>query len=349
MRKIFPTIILSIASIIFCSQNPTTVFASAGELTVSPPSFELTADPGDVVKEYINITNISQAGLIVSVSAENFNSTGDSNETPLKDSSPSNSIKDWIKFENNFVLKQGETKKLPFTINIPQNAQSGSHYGSILFKPNTSDTVLTKTSSLILLRVSGEINESIAVNDFQIDKSNLQTDENLSYSFQVSNDGNVYVQLGGYISVANPAKQEVKKISIPSQNVISGTKCTFRNDFPLNGPSGEYTFTLHLNYGESNKTITASSNYNFIQEKDTEKEINKNSTNKTDNSISSKQENKFLNKTDGKVAAIVVTILIFMLALSAVLLVRYLKNKTRSNNTNTSTDQDPNTQDPTCH
>jgi len=107
-------------------------------LTVAPHTFELDVFPGEVRHEKIKIFNQSETAIPFSIQTTDFTAEDDSGEMIFDESVQDISIaaRKWIKIEKpNFILEAGESGEMPFSIEVPENAEPGGHYAIILFQP----------------------------------------------------------------------------------------------------------------------------------------------------------------------------------------------------------------------
>ncbi|MEK7557522.1 MAG: hypothetical protein AAB538_06075, partial [Patescibacteria group bacterium] len=163
MRKIlFYTFILLLAISI-----ATTAYA----LTVSPAKVEITADPGQTIRGEIELFNEQEETKTFYASYENFESRGDSGAPYFIGAK--NGLATWIQTDSNFTLAPGERLQVPYTIAIPTSAKPGGYFAAIFFGSQPAQgtgggevTIGGKIGVLVLLKVSGEVEESAGLVDF---------------------------------------------------------------------------------------------------------------------------------------------------------------------------------------
>ena len=88
---------------------------SSQSFTISPPIFELSANPGDQINEVISIFNSGVGDLSIAASIENLKPMGEKGQVQVvgdsDDSLPS--LKDWISIkEGSFDLDKESTKNI---------------------------------------------------------------------------------------------------------------------------------------------------------------------------------------------------------------------------------------------
>lgn len=107
-------------------------------LAVSPHTFELRVERGQVLKDKIKILNESEVAIPMVVKVTDFTAEEETGQMIFDESSqdPSFASRLWIKIENpNFILDPNETKEVFFSIEVPENAEPGGHYATVLFEP----------------------------------------------------------------------------------------------------------------------------------------------------------------------------------------------------------------------
>lgn len=262
----------------------TTFIANA--LTISPARVELLGDPGQSINtESLVLINETDNEQTFFTSIEAFDSQGESgtpNFTLSKEGLPS-----WVTVGEKFTLKKGERIKVPYTINIPPNAEAGGHFAAIFFstQPPSADgtqvSVGAKVGMLILLKVTGDVKESGGLQEFSFqEKGAFLTTPPINFYYRFRNDGNDRVKPEGDIVIKNMFGAETARLSANKTegNVLPGSTRRFDiqyGDMTAPEPSasffdhvtfqkkhfafGMYTATLNLKFGNSgNDAATAS-------------------------------------------------------------------------------------------
>src|SRR5690348_4078168 len=164
------------ASLLLAVSTP--IFAqtsiSASKISISPVTFNLTANAGDSLKEVITVRNDAASTQTVTISAENFVAVGEEGQVGLTEDTTSFTLAKWINFgQTKYALKSGEQAQVPFNINVPMNAEPGGHYASVYAQvtpgnpgESSGSAVGQKIGSLVLLRVAGNVKEAASVASF---------------------------------------------------------------------------------------------------------------------------------------------------------------------------------------
>jgi len=238
------------------------VYVQASGISISPVTFELTVNPGDVLVNKIRVRNPTDSTVGVKMEVEDFKPVGELGEvivTPEEEITYS--LKQWVTTQpTEFILAPNEQKFVDFIINVPNNAEPGGKYGSILAStvgvigPGiTGVAVAQKIGALVLLTVSGEISESLTVKEFSVP-------EFLEYGpvpfvIRFENTGTVHVRPLGFITITDWRGKKVDDVIFPQQNVIP--RAIRKISVPWNKKwlFGRYTATLVGNYGTKNLPI----------------------------------------------------------------------------------------------
>jgi hypothetical protein len=107
-------------------------------LSVAPQVFELDIFPGEKIEKKIELRNLSDVPMPILVKVTDFTAKENSGEMEFDESleDPSIASRKWFEIENpNFILEAKEEREVKFSINVPKDAEPGSHYSVMLFEP----------------------------------------------------------------------------------------------------------------------------------------------------------------------------------------------------------------------
>lgn len=239
--------------------------------SLTPPIFELRANPGDKLSEVVSVYNNSSSDINIGVTIENLKPIGESGQIQVIDDDQSlPTLKEWVSFSpKDFTLKAGETRNYQYTIQIPVSAEPGGHFASLLFGTtgNLADgqgggIISQKIGSLLLLTIAGDIKEDVKINNFSTKTKAHYKQEPVDFNLLIENKGNVYVRPRGYLIITNIFGQKVSQTLIEGKNILpSATRkipLQFKTKKNLFGP---YTATLSFVYGTTNKTLNATTGF----------------------------------------------------------------------------------------
>lgn len=254
---------LFLAILFFSVANPASAQQAGRGIGLSPLNYEITANPGDTITNEIKVFNPSQGTIGVKMEIEDFAVEGEEGRVKLEPAETETySIAQWLLIDPlDFVLAPGEQKMVSFTITVPQSAEPGGHYGSILAStrpleggPSSGAGVASRVGALVLLSVTGQVSEGLTVKDFTAPLYSEYGPINFSTRFE--NSGSVHVKPRGFITITNWLGQQTAVLEIPQRNVLPNS--IRKIEVPLNAKrlwAGKYTATLTVSYGSANNQI----------------------------------------------------------------------------------------------
>ncbi len=228
-RKI--SLITSLFFALFILFSANQVFA----LSLSPVRFELQGDPGQSVSGEIILTNETDYPQTFYSSFSNFEAQGESGNPAFV--VPKNDLGTWISTSDIVNLEPHVTKNVPFTIDIPKDAEPGGHFAVIFFGDtpvnNTGGgavSVGSQTGALVLLSVSGDVKQAGGMTAFNL-KNNKHFYNTLpvDFEYKFKNDGGDRIKPDGLITVRNIIfYPKVKLDANPSEgNILPGSTRKF--------------------------------------------------------------------------------------------------------------------------
>lgn len=235
-------------------------------LSISPLTFELTANPGDVLTNIVKIYNPTQNTISVKVEAEDFKTVGETGQvivtSPEEESGYS--LRKWIRVEpETFTLEPDEQKFVNFIIEVPENAEPGGKYGSILASITgvmgegaTGAAIVQRVGVLLLLTVSGQVKEDLQIKEFSA-PSFLEYGP-APFLIRFENTGTVHVRPRGFVSIVNWRGKKVIDIEFSQLNVIPGAIRKIEVKWNEKWLFGKYTATLVGSYGTANIPLNPS-------------------------------------------------------------------------------------------
>lgn len=267
----------------------TGIATSAYALTVSPAKIEITADPGQTVRGEIELFNEQGETKTFYASYENFESRGDSGAPYF--TGAKGGLATWVSTASDVTLASGERIPVPYTISIPTNAKPGGYFAAIFFGSQPAQgtsggevTIGGKIGVLVLLKVSGDVEESAGLVDFGVlngQRFFSALPVTLEYSFNNTGGDRVVprgeikvkntLQLTSATLLANENEGSVLPNSTRRFEVVWGEK---QNDDEKRGffdtaltqitdfHFGWYSAKMQVMWGESAQTASAS--YSFF-------------------------------------------------------------------------------------
>jgi hypothetical protein len=248
---------------------PASAQTNASGLAISPPSFELSANPGDTLTNSIRVDNTQNQSLDVTEDVRNFTALGEEGEVNLSDQDNTYSMAKWVTVTPaKATIAPGQSHVFQYTISVPANAEPGGRFGSVVFrtsaKPLTGQSGVSigqEVGALIFLKIAGNVSEKGSIASFASTHA-INQYKPVDFIVRLKNDGNVHLKPTGTITVTNIFGHKIATIPLESHNVLPGAIRKF--DGQWRGGKfifGKYTATVSVTYGSNNQIITASTTF----------------------------------------------------------------------------------------
>lgn len=248
----------------FYTQKFVTAQVAGQGLEVSPPSQEVTVNPGETKTITAKLRNPSNTSLPITVKVEDFLAKGDEGQVELTANSPY-SVISWTKISpQKFELAPGESQEVTATITVPQDA-AGGRFGSFVFavQPDTPEgtaaSVAQQIASLFLLKVSGPVDEKLTVKSFSAPQ--FSEFGPVPFDVKIANEGNVHAKTYGLINVRDMFGNKVADVVVKGTNVFPQAERNVKAQLDKQFLFGNYTATALLYYGEQNDSLTATTTF----------------------------------------------------------------------------------------
>lgn len=265
---VLPIVLIFSSSVL--SQNNSSQLGQG--LEISPPLIRLDANPGQTVVALIKLRNITDSTLIASPRVNDFVAQGEEGlpKLLLDESADKSSygLKSWVGNINKLTIAPKEQKEVKIVLDVPNDASPGGHYGVVRFSasaPEVEDTGVSLSASigtLVLVKVSGDVQESAKIEQFGISKNDkpgsLFETGPLTVFQRVKNTGNVHFQPTGTVVIKNFRGKEVSKLKINENggSILPDSVRKFEQEFKDSRLFGRYTATMNLTYGDNNKALS---------------------------------------------------------------------------------------------
>ena len=258
---IFFVLIIAIARVSYAQE-------SAG-FSISPPSFEVSANPGDTIKNVVKVTNITTNPIALETLAKDFVAVGNEGAVELLDHNSSFSLASWINFNvETITLQPKQTALIDYQIKVPINAEPGGKFASLIFRtvpPKNTEvtgaTLAQEIGALVLMRVAGDAKEYAKITEFKTDKSVYEYGP-VEFTIIIKNEGSVHVRPKTNVTVTNILGKRVASISLGEKNVLPSAERKFNGLLSKKYMFGKYTATATAVYGTKNTILTDT--YSFI-------------------------------------------------------------------------------------
>jgi hypothetical protein len=231
-------------------------------VAISPLVYEINGEPGEVIENYIKVMNPSHdSSITVVMQFEHISPSGEGGQVvtlPAEDHEVL-SLAKWITAEPaEFTLAPREERAIKFLITIPEGAEPGGHYATILAgtrsasgPEGTGVALVTRVGSLVLLTVPGEAREELSAISFTA--PHYSEYGPIMFGSRFENTGTLHLRPSAMITVTNILGQKVAEIPVEERNVLPGAVRLTESEWDsgiLWG--GYYTATLSGTYGRAN-------------------------------------------------------------------------------------------------
>lgn len=239
-------------------------------ISVTPPLFQLSVEPGGRWASSVKMVNGGTSDIEVYATPVNFMARGEDGSAkfiPVIDG-PSEGLTaaEWIDVSRGpYTVPSERSIDIPFTVSVPEDAVPGGHYAAFLIGTEPADESLegsvvrvsSLVTSLLLMRVEGEVIESGYIREFRTDTGWYKRPE-ARFTLRFQNTGNVHLRPRGLIEIENMWGESRGSIPINTGNqfgnVLPDSSRAFHYRWEGEGSLfelGRYTATVTLSYGEN--------------------------------------------------------------------------------------------------
>jgi len=235
-----------------------------GDFVVGPGKVDLTLSPGETKVVEVMVTNRTGERRIFNITTEDAAGSSDIH-TPivlLGDDHGPYSIKDYLSVPHtSFELDHNQRARIPVTISIPQDAEPGGLYGSVLVdtvaidaKPgDTGGTVpqsaiVARIGTLFFITVPGKIaKEGKLINFATIPETHFLQGGPIKFGLYYENKGPIHLAPYGEIRITNMLGEEVDFVQLEPWFVLPQSQRLREVSWNREFMFGKYTATAKVN------------------------------------------------------------------------------------------------------
>lgn len=183
---------------------------SGAGITLVPASIEERADPGSVISQTLKVTNESDEEKQYYIYKRNIKGVEGGGVPIFADEESERTgfeITEWIQLPTEqLIVPAYETRDIPITINVPENATPGSHFGAIFVSaepPKLREIgagVGYEIASVVSIRINGDILDSARIRSFSTDKL-FYSKKNVLFTAKIENQGNILIRPYGPVTI----------------------------------------------------------------------------------------------------------------------------------------------------
>lgn len=281
-KLLIPLITLFLGAFIFLPFNN---FVSAQGLQVQglgidPFLIEIDMAAGEVQTRSITLTNTTNAPLTFTASINDFVPNGSTGQPQFLDANVESdskfSLSRWITVtrQPEFTIPPQSQTEVAFTINVPVDAEPGTHFGGILFgqplgiKPPSGPAVIQKAGAIILVKL-GESQEKVQVSQFFTQQKVYQSGP-IEFLISLHNFGNVHSKPKGDITIRNFWGRQVAQVPVnpDAQIILPESGRDFSQTWNKKIGFGRYTAESVLYYGSPKLELRSQTSFWIIPMKE---------------------------------------------------------------------------------
>ncbi|MFY9561412.1 MAG: hypothetical protein WAQ52_14360 [Terriglobales bacterium] len=219
------------------------------------------ANPGDRLTATLYFWNGTDAELPVHMEAEDIRPQDEEGHVAGESEEAVNSLKSWVKpvYPDVTVFPKQEIA-LNFTIDVPANADPGTHWGGVVVRTvpvpaGGGAAVQVRLGTIVLLRVSGEAKEKLALESVSV--PGFLESPPILLEVRFRNEGTVHEAPAGEIEVRNMFGWLVATSTLPVRNVLPGDVRKVEASLGDGLWLGRYAVTLRATYGEGGEELAS--------------------------------------------------------------------------------------------
>lgn len=231
-------------------------------VAISPTRLEFTAAPGETLTGSLKFWNGSDVLLPIHLEASDVAQQDEEGHAQVGGESAANSLAAWVMPAlSDLAVAPKEQITLDFSIDVPVNADPGTHWGALLVITAPQEqargaAVQTRTGVILLVRVLGDVTEKLALESFGLPRFVEAPPIALEARFR--NEGTVHEAPEGMIEVRNMFGSLVATGTLPVRNVLPDAVRKVSTTVGSGTWFGRYAVTLRATYGDTGETLLAS-------------------------------------------------------------------------------------------
>lgn len=270
-KKILASVLITTALVFVVSSYA--LAQTVRTLTIIPPSFSVSLDPGKTTEGEMKIVNDSSEEVTFEVDIQDFivvDTTGTPNLLPPNTLNNKYSAAAWIGVTpSKFTLAPGKRQTINYYIQLPPDAKPGGHYAAAVYKPitdtdsgTTGSIVNAQLGTLFSIAVSGPITERAEVTRFQT--AGFHEYGPVKIITQIKNFGDLHISPKGTVSITGLLGKTTTQ-DLKEQNIFpGGVARDYENTIGEGFMFGRYKAVLLASYGVNNNLPLSSTFYFWV-------------------------------------------------------------------------------------
>lgn len=234
-------------------------------MSVSPAIFEMIVEPGEVRKQSFYIINTENYPVPVRATLQRLSPVEEEIDSSLSESFNASS---WIEVSDpSHILKGKEKRQLTATATIPETAEPGGHYATIMLEPlvprASNESSGAKTAAqvgiLVFITVKGEAVTEVSFKDRMV--SSLHTSGHIPIDIAVANTGAIHVLPTAKVTIRDIFGHTKDELPLKPRIVLPNTTKHFPAKWKGPAIFGIYSAQADGTYGSAQSGIDNEKQY----------------------------------------------------------------------------------------
>jgi hypothetical protein len=272
LTRVIPVVVYLLLALF---ANSVSAQSNAAGIGISPAIIEEGATPGEVKQYTVSVANLSESEQKYYVFVRDIVGVKNDNSPVYAEEGIEASgfeLSSWVKLGvEEMVVPAGAEAPLSFTLNVPDTASPGSHFGAVFISlepprlRTTGAAVGYDVANIISIRVAGDATEKAEIRQFSTNKY-FYGSTNVDFNLRIENMGNVLVRPTGPIEITNMFGKNVATLVFNESqaSVFPGVTREYNFNWTDDGIGfGRYLARVSPIYGEAGNKNTISSTVSF--------------------------------------------------------------------------------------
>jgi hypothetical protein len=262
------------AKFVHAQETPTGAGVNISPAIVEPSQ---PLEPGSSNKFSVTLKNLNSSEQTFYVSSKDIIDVKDGGTPVFAEGGGEKTgmeLSSWVKLPvTQVTLPPGLSEEINFTIDVPQDATPGSHFGSVFLSVDPPDiehgngaSVGYKVANIITVRIAGDAVTDANIRQFSTDRF-FNSSKNIDFSTRIENNGNILIRPVGPVEIRNMLGQQVGSLVFNEEQrsaIFPGKVREFKFNWKGEGNGfGRYEAILSPVYGEEGSMKTMSSTVTF--------------------------------------------------------------------------------------
>lgn len=237
-----------------------------GDFVLGPGKVELSLQPGESRTVLLDVANRTGESRVFYVDVEDMGPSASPNQALvlLGDDTGPYSLKDYISVDaTQFIIEHNTRALVPVTVTIPENAEPGGFYGSVLVKTTAVDAkeasatnpapvsaIVSRIGTLFFVTVPGDVDKAGRVENFStLNNKKWFTSGPINFGILYENTGSVHLNPYGELRVSNMFGEEIGFLELEPWFTLPQSTRLRELSWNREMLYGRYTATIAINRG----------------------------------------------------------------------------------------------------